>query len=222
MPFRHTRLIACSCVVFGLMAQTHLHAQPLPDDDRDLPPLAGDPSDPAPRLDDRPIEEDLGSAGEPQSLGQPMTLARLGQLIRAVDDAAEAIGDQGAWRFTIADVPVQVLTDITHDRMRIMVPVAAAEELDAELMFRLLQANFDTALDARYAVAQGVVWGTFIHPLSSLSDDDFLAGVGQTVNIARTFGTTFSSGVLSFGGGDSRGLIERALIEELRRRGDAI
>ena len=103
--------------------------------------------------------------------------------------------------------------------MRVVVGIAPADELEPDLLFRLMQANFDTALDARYAIAQDVLWATFIHPLSPLTNEQFLSGIGQTVNLARTFGSTFSSGALSFGGGDSRDLLERQLIEELLKKG---
>ena len=52
--------------------------------------------------------------------------------------------------------------------------------------------------------------------------DEFLSGIGQAVNLARTFGTTFFSGALTFGGGDSRGIIQRELIDKLIKKGQEI
>ena len=94
--------------------------------------------------------------------------------------------------------------------------------MSPEELLRLSQANFDTALDARYAVAKGLLWATFIHPLSELHDKQFIAGIGQTVNAAKSYGTTYSSGLLSFGGGDSRGIIQRDLIDKLIKKGQEI
>ena len=88
-----------------------------------------------------------------------------------------------------------------------------ADTLGESLMKRLLQSNFDTALDARYAIAKGMLWSAFVHPLPQLTPDQFASGLGQVVNLAMTFGSTFTSGGLTFGGGDSG-----ALIEELRKR----
>jgi hypothetical protein len=85
-----------------------------------------------------------------------------------------------------------------------------------------MQANFDTALDARYAIAQEMLWSTFIHPLSSLDARQFLAGLGQTINLARNYGSSYASGLLSFGGGDSRERLDRELIDRLLRRGQGI
>ncbi len=85
-----------------------------------------------------------------------------------------------------------------------------------------MQANFDSALDARYAIAKQTLWSVYLHPLSSLRDDEFLTGLGETVNLVSTFGTTYSSGLLNFGGGDSQAIKERQLIQELLDKGRAI
>jgi len=157
-----------------------------------------------------------GDTVDPAPASQ-MTIDRLAELIGAVDADAERLGGD-AWRFTVAELPVTVVADEANDRMRVIVPIVEADKLDRKILVRMMQANFDTALDARYSIARGILWSAFIHPLSALSDDEFLSGIGQTVNLARTFGTTFFSGALTFGGGDSRGLLERELIEELLKK----
>ena len=139
----------------------------------------------------------------------PMNNERLGTLILRVDENAE--GGPGFWRATVAGRAVTVITDENADRMRIISPVVRVDDLDSGLMFRMLQANFDTALDARYSVAREILWSLYLHPLGSLSDEQFLAGIGQVVNLADSFGTTYSSGGLSFGGGDSNELIQELL-----------
>jgi hypothetical protein len=153
---------------------------------------------------------------------EPMTLDRLDLLINAVDGQAERSVDGDVWQMSIVDVAVSVVTDESNDRMRILVPISYVEGVDPDLLMRLMQANFDTALDARYAIAQGILWSTFIHPLSPLTDEQFLSGAGQAVNLAVNFGTTYSSGGLAFGGGDSEGILERELIEELLKRGEEV
>ena len=55
-----------------------------------------------------------------------------------------------------------------------------------------------------------------------IQTDQGITGIGQAVNLYRTFGKTFSSGGLAFQGGDSTGLIERRLIEKLLEQGKAI
>ena len=52
-----------------------------------------------------------------------------------------------------------MIADPRADRMRAMVPIRSADALEQDELLRLMQANFDSALDARYAVAQGRLWG---------------------------------------------------------------
>ena len=140
----------------------------------------------------------------------------IGEVIAALDADAERSGNN--WQLTIDERTLLVVTDPANGRMRIITPIAEVEGLPDAALMRLLQANFDTALDARYAVAQGLVWGTFIHPLPTLEQRDFASGLLQVKSLADTFGTSFSSGLLNYGGGDSAGIIEdrlRELLEEL-------
>lgn len=150
-----------------------------------------------------------------------MTLERMNELIEAIGDNV-ARPQESQWQLVIEEIPVLVIADAQNDRMRVLVGISKTENLPAGLYQRLMQANFDTALDARYAVAKGIVWAAFMHPLKALTDRLFLSGVGQTVNLARTFGNTFSSGGLTYQGGDSAGIIERELIEKLLEKGLAI
>ncbi|WP_300059419.1 hypothetical protein [uncultured Roseobacter sp.] len=144
----------------------------------------------------------------------PMTLERLASIILVIDEEAQLRG--ATIQFTVQDIPVMVVADPRADRMRAMVPIRSADSLDAGELMRLMQANFDSALDARYAVAQGRLWGVFIHPLSPLEQDQFLSGIAQTVNVARTYGQTYSGGAQVFGGGDSNGIYQD-LLDELRK-----
>lgn len=145
-----------------------------------------------------------------------MTLPRLIEIVQVIDPEARILGT--AMELTLEGVPVVIITDPVADRMRAMVPIRSAAGLDPAEMMRLLQANFDAALDARYAVAQGRLWGVFIHPLSPLEREQFLSALVQTINVARTYGTAYSGGAMIFGGGDSND-IYRGLLEELLEKG---
>lgn len=148
-----------------------------------------------------------------------MTLDRLEQIILRLDPEAQRQG--GAMQFTVEDVPVIIVTDERADRMRAMTPIRSADALTPEELARMMQANFDTALDARYAIANGRLWSAFIHPLSPLERTQFISAIGQVVNLALTYGSLYSGGGVAFGGGDSQGL-QRALIEELLKKGEPI
>ena len=156
---------------------------------------------------------------EERGSGEPMTVDRMEAIIRIFDPEAERVGN--AFEFTMpvqgVEMSLQIITDPDADRMRIIIPIVFETAVEAERMKRVMQANFDSALDARYAIAQGVLWSTFIHPLSALSDEEFLSGLSQTLNLVATYGSTYSSGLLVFGGGDSQGILED-LLEKYRRR----
>lgn len=105
----------------------------------------------------------------------------------------------GQWQFVIDGVPMALLTSDEMDRMRIVSPIIESVQLTTEQRQKMLEANFHSALDGRYAISNGVVYATFIHPLSSLHSDDFRSALGQVSQLVKTFGTTYSSGRLSFG-----------------------
>ncbi len=148
-----------------------------------------------------------------------MTPGRLLDILLALDPDTQPSGS--GVELTIEDVPILVIVDPVADRMRAMVPIRAVEGMSAEDLERVMQANFDTALDARYAVANGRLWGVYIHPLSPLRRDQLISGLGQTVNLALTYGGLFTGGALSFGGGDSVPL-QRELIDRLLEKGQDI
>ena len=151
--------------------------------------------------------------------GEPMTVERLEAIIRIFDPEAERNLNSFSFKMPVQDMElnIQVITDPAAGRMRIVIPIVMETSLGPERVKRIMQANFDSALDARYALAQGVLWATFIHPLSSLSDEEFLSGLSQTLNLVATYGSTYSSGLFVFGGGDSQGILDR-LLEDYRRK----
>lgn len=148
-----------------------------------------------------------------------MTIPRMAEIVQALDPEARVAGS--GFEFTIDDVPVLIVTDVRANRMRAMVPIRSAEGMTAEEMMRVMQANFDSALDARYAIANGRLWGVFIHPFAELEKNQLISGLAQTVNIAQTYGSLYTGGAAQFGAGDS-GDLQRALIEELLDKGQDI
>lgn len=165
----------------------------------------------------KPAEEHPGSNGAHEAVpGSTMTPARMGAIVRGLDEQAKAFGT--GWQFQVRGRQLTLIYDEKADRMRIVSPVAAAGAVDSALAMRLLQADFDSALDARYAIAQDVLWSVYLHPLSTLTDRDLVSGIAQTVTLVDTFGTTFSSGLFIFGGGDSEKLLQHELEEELAKK----
>lgn len=161
----------------------------------------------------------LALTANAQNAEPSMTPGRVLDILLAIDPDTQPAGN--GLQLTIENVPVLVIMDPAADRMRAMVSIRALEGMSETDLQRVMQANFDTALDARYAVANGRLWGVFIHPLSPLERDQLISGLGQTVNLALTYGGLFTGGALSFGGGDSVPL-QRELIDRLLEKGQDI
>ena len=101
---------------------------------------------------------------------------------------------------------LMVITDENANRMRIMMPIQPfdpekAEDLQTALI--ALHANYDRALDARYAISEGFLWSAFIHPLGSLTENDLDSALQQVQTLRQNTGTSYSSGALIFGGGQA-------------------
>jgi hypothetical protein len=97
------------------------------------------------------------------------------------------------WAAKVGELELYVFVDEVEDRVRIMVPVAQADEADPVLMLVLLTANFELARDARYALRDGLVWCLFGHRLSWLSEPELHHAIRDVLALARNTGGTFSS-----------------------------
>ena len=150
-----------------------------------------------------------------------MTVGGIRDIIKRLDEKAQE-PKPGTFLMVINDFEVLIVTAERANRMRVMVRVRSAENLTKEELIRISQANLDAALDARYAIGRGVLWAAYVHPLSSLHPVQFIEAIGSTVNLAATYGTAYSSGQLIYGGGDSRGIIGRKLIDQLIKKGRPI
>ena len=111
-------------------------------------------------------------------------------------------GGLGHWKFEINDVGFMCMTDEHYNRMRIISPIIKVDDIGAQEMRECMEANFHTALDARYAVSDGVLWAAFIHPLRELTEAQVMDAISQVHSCAKSFGSTYSSGNLIFPKGD--------------------
>ena len=131
---------------------------------------------------------------------QAMDNRRLGEILKRETTILDS--RLGFWRVEYADRNLMVVTDESHDRMRIMTPVIDEGELEHEDYRKLLEANFDRALDAKYAISNELLWSVFVHPFRDLTERLLLDALDQVTTLAENFGTTFSSSDLFFGGRD--------------------
>ena len=127
---------------------------------------------------------------------RPMTQMKM-ELIFS-DNVDAIMGPPGAIQTRVDGINVYLISDPANDRMRIVAPISMVEGVDPRVNAILLNANFHSTLDARYAISDGVIYGTFLHPISSLSPELLESALTQVLSLARTFGSSFSSGELHF------------------------
>lgn len=120
-----------------------------------------------------------------------MSNERMGKVLE--EEVGELNGGSGAWQFVYGEQPVVVVTDEAANRMRIFSPVVEEGDLEAGQMKKMLEANFHSALDAKYSLYEGFVVSVFTHPLRELTDEQLIDAARQVVVLARTFGTTYQS-----------------------------
>ncbi len=129
---------------------------------------------------------------------ETMTLARLEDIVRSQSDAVE--GENGQWEATLGERSMLIVTHTEADRMRLVMPIKPASELSVEEVQSMMLANFHSALDARYAVSNGIVVAVFIHPLSTLQERDARSAILQVNNLVENFGGSYASSAVGFGG----------------------
>lgn len=129
---------------------------------------------------------------------QIMDASQLDAILRQEDPNAQRQGNQ--WQLSVRGRQLLTIVDPRSDRMRIVSPVGNLNDLSSDQVFKMMVANFHTALDARYAfVGDGTVVAVYLHPLSSLQERDLRSALQQVAELANTFGTTYSSGEMLFG-----------------------
>ncbi|MCB0597929.1 MAG: hypothetical protein H6557_26995 [Lewinellaceae bacterium] len=109
-------------------------------------------------------------------------------------------GEPGAWMAYFNDHILLVITDERNNRMRVFTPIVEEGDASPAQMARMLKANFHSALDAKYSIYEGFVVSVFTHPLRELTESQLLDAMRQVAKLAETYGTTYSSTDLIFGG----------------------
>ena len=127
-----------------------------------------------------------------------MTQEKLESLVKTSVHTEVIEEEKGYIFFKYLGTKMALLSDEDHDRMRIISSITKYSILAPKIKDSLMYSNFHLALDARYAVSDDILYAAFIHPLSSLSKEDFDSALIQVHNLAATFGKTYSSGQLEF------------------------
>lgn len=127
----------------------------------------------------------------------PMTQSRLTEIVKNLVNETQGTGNVLVFAFD--GISITMVSDSTANRMRLIAPVIEADKLTEQQVAATLVSNYHLALDARYAIGDGVLVSTFIHPLAELSQSQLLSAIRQVATLNKTFGTTYSSGELSYG-----------------------
>lgn len=121
---------------------------------------------------------------------------KLNSIINTISDKVE--GSTGSWRFQIDSTVFFCITDELHNRMRIISPIENVKNITEAEKTKCLEANFHTALDARYSISDEILWAAFIHPLAELNNKQAISAISQVYSCVNTFRSSYSSGALSF------------------------
>lgn len=128
-----------------------------------------------------------------------MNNQRLDNLIK---QQAEVLKSQlGYWELKFENRNIIIVTDEAHNRMRIISGIIEEKKIKKSELSVLLSANFDKALDAKYAIYNGYLWSVFTHPLGELEDEQFIDALKQVKTLADNYGGSYTSSDLIFGGG---------------------
>ena len=106
--------------------------------------------------------------------------------------------EKGSLFFKYLGAKMLFLSDDKYNRMRIVSSITTYSNLAPKIKDSLMNSNFHLALDARYAVSEDVLYAAFIHPISTLDEEDFKSALKQVYNLVVSFGKTYSSGQLEF------------------------
>lgn len=129
-------------------------------------------------------------------------------MLKTLEEVGENLQvDGNVANFTFHDVAIMLIFDPFADRMRLISAICEVDDLEEGTLMQAMEANFHSALDARYAVSSDIVWSAFLHPLSSLTDELFRSAIEQVAVARATFGGEYTSGMLVFGMADDEEML---------------
>jgi len=110
-----------------------------------------------------------------------------------VEQMGDIQGEKGSWYFLYNDRVLMVVTDEAVNRIRIFTPVTEDDNLSDEQMRKTLEANFHSALDAKYSIFEGFVISVYTHPMTDMTQEQLLDALQQVYTLASTYGDTYAS-----------------------------
>ncbi len=89
-----------------------------------------------------------------------------------------------AWQIKNSQIHLLVILSEDHTWLRLLSPIAAANQAQS-LLPQLLENNFDTTQEVRYAINQNVLWGVFHHRLASLTSEDLESAIASLASLVE-------------------------------------
>ena len=135
----------------------------------------------------------LGSAG----IAQDMDLK---SLKLALAQRAVVVAENGpSVEYELDGIQIYLIADESANRMRLISGITEESKVKAEDLKKMMEANFDRALDAKYALSNGFLWSVYAHPLKELEKEQLIDALYQVKNLVNNYGTTYNSTDFIFG-----------------------
>jgi Tir chaperone protein (CesT) family len=97
-----------------------------------------------------------------------------------------------SWQIETPNFRLLILLSEDESWLRALIPITTAQEAQPFLE-QLLEANFTTTLETRYALHQNVLWAVFQHNCETLTPEDFSDAVKRLVSLhAQGLNDSFS------------------------------
>ena len=88
------------------------------------------------------------------------------------------------WQVKNSQIHLLVILSEDNSWLRLLTPIASANEAQS-LLPQLLEDNFDTTQEVRYALGQDVLWGVYHHRLESLTTEDLKNAIASLVSLVE-------------------------------------
>lgn len=105
-----------------------------------------------------------------------------------------------AVEYELNGLKIYLITDEKANRMRLMAGIVETEKLSKEDLDILMEANYDRALDAKYAISDKILWSVYVHPLRELHEKQVVDALYQVFALVKNYGTSYASTDMIFGG----------------------
>ncbi len=114
-----------------------------------------------------------------------MKIAEISSILSSLFDDQDIQHDvEEAWQVKNSQIHLLVILSEDHSWLRLLSPIASAREAQS-LLPQLLENNFETTQEVRYALNQNVLWGVFHHRLASLTKEDLESAIASLLTLVE-------------------------------------